>query len=75
MDQLEHDSAASLEVRFEEGRNTRNPRQNYQPGWYVFRNCSCHRNEHATVRFDTQEEAKRALGVLDEDARRYSIRV
>ena len=70
MDQFEHDSAASMEVRFCRAQSNR-----MGPGWYVVRTCPCHARQQITVPFASKELAERALRVLDADARRYAIRV
>ena len=74
MDQLRHDSAASLEVRFIQTRTGAGRRHVSYDGWYVVRTCPCHEGEEITQPFDTPERAERALAVLDADARRYARR-
>jgi hypothetical protein len=75
MDQLRHDSAASMEVRFLLTSNGRGgQREITRAGWYVVRTCTCHNGHAITEPFDNRERAAQALAVLDDDARRYAIR-
>ncbi len=66
MDQLQHDSAASLRVDYL-------PSRSNGSGWYVVRTCCCHSGEPITQPFESREAAERAMRVLDEDAQRYAI--
>ena len=68
MTRLEHDSRASLVVRYFEPAGGHPDL--YRLGWYVVRTCPCHQGLPITVPFESEARAIRALNALDEDARR-----